>query len=290
MKCVSYNIQYCKGRDNKISIPRIISEVEGADIIALQEIDRFWPRTGDIDQLLEISSYFSDYYWVFGAGIDLHIEGELPRDNKRRQFGNVILSRSPIIASRHHLLPKYGSTGPLSIQRSAIEATIQCENQMLRIYSVHLTHLSSQTRLPQIDRLLEIHQDARIEGAPVCGDLTGMDWQEGILTQNVPEHAIIMGDFNCQPDSPEYECIVGPVSDYGGHISNPMGFVDAWCETGHDKMSGATSDVNDIPARLDYCFVSAALRHNITQCHVNESAAGSDHLPLWTELDLKKTN
>ena len=51
MKCVTYNIQYGKGRDNRVDLSRIGDEISGADLIALQEVDRFWPRTGNIDQM-----------------------------------------------------------------------------------------------------------------------------------------------------------------------------------------------------------------------------------------------
>jgi endonuclease/exonuclease/phosphatase family metal-dependent hydrolase len=287
MKLLTYNIQYGKGKDDIVNIDRIIDEIRGADIIALQELDRFWNRTDYADQVEQITNAMPDYYWVYGPGVDLHA-GQYSDKNKgtRRQFGNMILSRYPILSSRHHLLPKYGSVEPLSIQRSALEGTILCGERLLRFYSVHLTHLSTQTRLPQIDRLLQIHRDAILEGFPVSGNLDGFNWHDGVSDQSVPAEAIIMGDFNCRPDSEEYLRMVGPVSDYGGHIVNPAGFVDSWTYCKHDKMAGVTSDINGVPARLDYCFVSTPLRHAIMSCRVDEQAQGSDHQPVWVELDI----
>ena len=287
MKFLSYNIQYGTGKDDRVDIDRILDEIKGADIIALQELDRFWPRTGYADQVQQITSAMPDYYWVYGAGVDLHADKHADKNRgTRRQFGNLLLSRLPIIASRNHLLPKYGSTAPLSLQRSALEATILCGKQLLRIYSLHLTHLSAQTRMPQIKRLLEIHRDAVHEGFPVSGDLDGIDWEDGVGDQAIPAEAIMMGDFNLQPDSNEYLSLVGPLSDYGGrHISSPAGFVDAWVQCGHDKMDGITAAIHGIPARLDYCFVSTSLRHQIQSCRVDDKAQGSDHQPLWTEID-----
>jgi endonuclease/exonuclease/phosphatase family metal-dependent hydrolase len=291
MKIVSYNIQYCKGKDDRYDIDRIIREIEGADIIALQEVDRFWKRSGYTDQVAKIAEGLKDYYWVFGAGIDMHAglransdKARVGNPQHRHQFGNMLLSRTPIIYSRHHLLPKYGSTGPLSLQRSAIEGVVLCGKTPLRIYSVHLTHLCSATRLPQIQRLLEIHHSARREGTPINGDLSGMDWMSESPDQNVPANAIFMGDFNFTPDAPEYKKMVGPTSDYGGRISNPEDFVDAWVFCGNDEMSGATSDVQGDPARLDYFFVSTALRYKITSCRIDDQATGSDHQPIWLEI------
>jgi len=290
MKFLTYNIQYGKGKDQKVNIERIIAEIDGAEVIALQEVDRYWPRTDYADQVNQITAAMPDYYWVYSPGVDLHADlHSIKNRGARRQFGNLILSRTPILSSRHHLLPKYGSVDPLSIQRSALEATILCGKQLLRFYSVHLTHLSPQTRLPQIERLLDIHRDAILEGFPVSGNLGGFDWQDGVADQTVPAEAIIMGDFNCQPDSEEYLRMVGPKSDYGGHIVNPCGFVDAWTHCGHDETSAETSDIRGQPARLDYCFVSTSLRHSILSCRVDDQAQGSDHQPVWVELDITDT-
>ena len=286
MKCVSYNIQHGKGQDEKIDIDRIGDEIEGANIIALQEVERFWPRSGNVDQVRYFQQRFNNYYSVYGAGIDLHIPGTNPEDNHRRQFGNMLLSKWPIESSRHHLLPKHGSIGPLSLQRSALEATMVINQRPIRFYSIHLSHISATIRLDEMDQLLRIHHSAVHEGHQVDGDLTGMDWQAAIENQIVAAHAVMMGDFNCQPDSAEYLSMAGEISDYGGHISSEAGFVDAWCHCGHDKFQGYTSDVNGEPARLDYAFVSTKLRDKITGCHVDAEAKGSDHRPLWIELNL----
>ena len=286
MRCVTYNIQYGKGRDNHVDLSRIADEINGAELIALQEVERFWPRSGHVDQVQYFEERFGDYYSVYGAGIDLHIPGSKPANRQRRQFGNLILSRYPLASSRHHLLPKHGSIGPLSLQRSAIEATIIINGLPLRVYSIHLTHLCAATRLPQVERILEIHRQAVHEGHAVSGNLAGMDWESGVSDQSVAEHAILFGDFNFQPDSQEYLKIVGPLSDYGGHVTGPCGFVDAWRHCGHDKFQGPTSDLNGDPVRLDYAFVSSAIRHRVTACRVDERATGSDHLPVWVDIEL----
>ncbi len=286
MQFVTYNIQYGKGQDGKVNLKRIADEVQGADVIALQEVDRYWHHTGMQDQVKVLTEHLPDYYWVYGPGVDLHVEDSTPSENKRRQFGNMVLSKLPILRSRHHLLPKRGSVDPLSIQRSAVEATIDCNETRLRIYSIHLTHLASETRMPQVEKLLHLHKNAIHEGAPMCGDIEGKDYEAGIADQDVPAEGIMMGDFNFQPFTPEYHAIVGPLSDYGGLVSAPDGFVDAWTQVGHDRYQGHTSDIEDQPATLDYCFVSTSLRHRINSCRVDTDATGSDHFPVWTEIDL----
>ena len=49
MKIVTYNIQYGLGKDNRYDLARIAGEVEAADIIALQEVERHWQRSGCVD-------------------------------------------------------------------------------------------------------------------------------------------------------------------------------------------------------------------------------------------------
>ena len=50
MRIVSYNIQYGRGRDGRFDLDRIAREIAGADLIALQEVERFWTRSGGVDQ------------------------------------------------------------------------------------------------------------------------------------------------------------------------------------------------------------------------------------------------
>ena len=45
MRLVSYNVQYCTGKDGRADIDRIVAEIENADVIAVQEIDRYWSRS-----------------------------------------------------------------------------------------------------------------------------------------------------------------------------------------------------------------------------------------------------
>ena len=289
---VTYNIQFGQGRDGKVDISRIVDAVCGADIIALQEVDRFWARSGLTDQVALLIEGFPGYDYVFGPGVD-QLSGRMGSDDRplRRQFGNLLLSREPIQYCRHHLLPKSASIGPLSIQRSALECAVDFAGMTIRFFNTHLTHLCSATRVPQVSELLRINCNAAVEGLPVCGAIEvnplrdgGNYWADGLMDGEVSPHAILLGDFNCTPDTPEYELLVGPMSPYGGRVTHPLGFVDAWLHAGGDPEAGFTSDVKDEPARLDYAFVSAGLRHRIEKCWVDAAAMGSDHQPVWLEL------
>ena len=290
MKIVSYNIQYGRGKDGRFDLDRIAREIAGADVIALQEVERFWTRSGAVDQPRLIARHFPDHYWAYGPGVDLHVAGGRPGEEsagRRRQFGNMLLSRAPLLTVRHHLLAKYASLGPpMSLQRSALEAVVAVRGGHARVYCVHLTHLCAETRMPQVEALLGIHASAVREGPPVSGSGLREEWTLDGMPPAVPRDAILLGDFNMQPDSREYERIVGPMSPYGGRITNPEGFVDAWVEAGNAIDAGQTAEVKDRPARLDYCFVSAGLKDRIRAVRVDSDAVGSDHQPVWMEIDL----
>ncbi|MDH3375419.1 MAG: endonuclease/exonuclease/phosphatase family protein [Gammaproteobacteria bacterium] len=288
MKFVSYNIQYGTGKDGRVDLPRIADEVAGADVIALQEVERFWRRTADTDQVLRLAESLQEYHWVYGAGVDVsddRVGDDGVVERRRRQFGNMLLSRYPIVSTRNHLLPKYASLGPLSIQRSALEGVIDIAGHMLRCYAVHLTHLTAMTRLVQVAKLLEIHDSAVREGGPITGALEAAGLGDQGIEPAMPAEAIIMGDFNFEPDSEEYTQLVGPMSSYGGRVTNPAGFVDAWTALGHQLDTGTTSDIDSRPARVDYCFVSTSLKDCLRSISVDTAAQGSDHQPLWIEFD-----
>jgi len=288
VKLVTYNIQWGRGRDRRYDLARIAAEVRPADIIALQEVDRHWQRSGCVDSPAILASHLAEHHWVYGANLDMGASYRDPEGrlvNRRRQFGTMILSRLPIVSSRNHLLPKYGTLVQHSIQQGALEAVIVTQHAgPVRVYSTHLSHLSSATRLPQIDALLAIHARAPSEGGAWCGGHPEPEegWTEGGMPP-MPAAAILLGDFNFENDSQEYERIVGPMSTKYGRLNRLTGFVDAWVVAGRREDEGAT-----IPQgrRIDYCFVSESLADRIRTSWIDSDAVGSDHQPLWTEIEL----
>jgi len=286
MKFVSYNIQYGTGKDDKVNIPRIAGEIGDADVIALQEVERFNSTTGMTDQVAELAALFPEHYWTYGPGVDLDASY---RDdtgmlfNRRRQFGNMLLSKTPILSSRNHLLPKFGLVTQLALQRSIVEGVIDCELGLIRIYSVHLGHASALEREHQIETLLTILRDAPDQGGPWSGRHVSRHWTTDFPDPPpMPRPAIFMGDFNLAPDFPEYELLVGKLDPKYGRVTLQSGLVDAWIACGHpsDVKDGLTCD----STRIDYAFLTAGLADHLKSMTVGTGAQGSDHQPIYFEL------
>ncbi|MEX2614748.1 MAG: endonuclease/exonuclease/phosphatase family protein [Alphaproteobacteria bacterium] len=284
---VSYNIQYGTGRDRRVDIDRIVGEIGDADIVAMQEVDRFWTRSGMCDQAQAIAERMPEHHWVYGPGIDLDAsirdaDGRL--HNRRRQFGNMLLSRYPILSSRNHLLPKHGLVTQVSMQRAALDAVIACPGGPVRIASVHLAHSSPAERLAQVQRLRELQREAAYDGGVLSG--TGPNWREAGLPTPMPRDSILLGDFNMTPDDPAYTAMAGPDDPNYGRVTTFDGYLDAWLHAGGAPDGGHTRFEETRIRRIDYAFVSPGLADRVRGVRVDEVADGSDHQPLWLDIDL----
>ena len=71
MKFVTYNIQFGLGSDNRYDLARIAREVADADVIALQEVERHWRRSGVVDAPAVLAAHLPEHHWVFGANLDM---------------------------------------------------------------------------------------------------------------------------------------------------------------------------------------------------------------------------
>ncbi len=288
MKLVTYNTQYSLGKDGRFDLARIAEAVRGADIIALQEVDRHQPRTDGIDQPARLAELLPEYFWIYGPPIDLN-GCERSADglvvNRRRQYGNMLLSRWPILSSRLHLLPKFRTFSHVDGQRGALEGVIAAPSGHLRVYSIHLSSLSAEARRAQLDYLLPRLLDLPREGG-VC---TGPAW--GPYEEvPMPESYAVMGDCNFTPQSREYTRVVGEEDYYHGRAVLGHHLVDSWTQSGHGQDEGATwyglEEKKGSALRLDYGFVSPDLAGKVQSARIDEDAPGSDHQPYWFELEL----
>jgi len=287
VKFASYNIQYGFGLDGIYDLSRIAESLEGADIIALQEVTRGYETNDFADMPADLATLFPDYFWVYGAPCDLHVEageGGFPPRGTRFQFGNMILSRFPILSTRTILLPRSRTVSKLNLQRGATEALIDIPGRPLRVYSVHLDHVWVDERIAQIRHLNQRINAFCLEGGAVSGAVE-LDFEELPL----PEDYVVMGDFNMVPESPEYCAFAGAKDGYYGRVARVGTPVDALASLdGYHPGSYSWMDPKDHGKRmhLDYCFVSGGLAGSLKAAHVDTGSVGSDHFPVWVEIDI----
>ncbi len=288
MRLVGYNTQFSRGRDGRIDIDRTTAAVRDADVLALQEVERHWQRSGETDQPTEIARRFPKHHWAYGPYFDVDaskVGADGSVSNRRRQFGVMTLSRWPILSTRLHILPKFKTGSVFCMIAGMLETVIAAPGGPIRHYNLHLNDVSPDERLAQIARLFDVLWSAPKEGGTWSGH--DPDWQ----TDNpppMPEDAILTGDFNLVPGSPEYEALVGPKDrDFGyGRVDVGHRLVDAWVATGHSEDEGVTyPPCHGQPGvRIDYSFVTLGLAPRLKKCWIDSDAPGSDHQPVWVEF------
>lgn len=283
MKFASYNVQYGVGRDGRYDLQRLARELEGADVIALQEVTRGFVRNGFADMVAGLEALLPDFHVAFHAPVDVYLDSVIEegrRVSRRFQFGNMVLSRYPILSIRGLLLPRSFTYDRLNLQRSALECVIAAPGGAMRVYSVHLDHMSPDERISQITELRKWLTSTPQEGTAVTGAA-----EFATDDTPAPEDYMVLGDFNLQPDSPEYEALCGRKDVFYGRSLrrdwpvDAMGYLGRYCDTSHSWL-----DEGGKRMMLDYALVSPTLAPRLRDVYVDEAAEGSDHLPLWVEL------
>lgn len=294
MKLVSYNIQYGFGGDGRYDLSRAARIVAGADIIALQEVERHWQRSNFDDQPELLSRLLPDYHWVYGPAFDMDAserhDGRIV--NRRRQFGTMVLSKLPIVWSRLHALPMRRTLRPLNTRNAALECMIRTPAGPVRVLSLHLAHIAAEERLEQIDYLLAEHGRAPSDGGPWSGidDEPARNWTGGEAEPESPLAAIWMGDFNMEPGSAEYRRIVGSMPYHRG-AAYLDGFVDA-AAVASEPAADFHTHVKTIDGkltkrRLDHCFVGGMFAGRVRSVSADIGEVASDHFPLRMDIDLE---
>ena len=286
MKIVTFNIQYSLGRDGGYDLARQMERVRDADVICLQEVERNWRRTDMVDQPQLIEALLPDRYWVFGAGLDVDAGGKDGGRvvNRRRQFGNMTLSRWPIAQSRNVVLPKHDTGAAFNSLTSALDTIIAAPHGPIRVVNLHLSHATAAERLEQIAELSRILARSAAEGSAWNGwDADAEHWQCNDPLPAVPGDVLVLGDFNAEPHSEEYAKLTTPTA-VGG-----LGLIDAWTACGHARESGVTFFRDEDQSaftdqRIDYCFLTAGASTALAGCRIDEATRVSDHQPVWVEF------
>ncbi len=281
MRLITWNVQWFCGLDERIDMPRIVSEAQAMadfDVLCLQEVAVNYPRlNGDagFDQVARLRQLLPGYELVFGAAVT-----ELGRQGQRQQFGNLIATRLPIAQAQSYPLPYPPDAGVRSMPRICTTVTVLTELGPIRVMTSHLEFYSKPQRLAQAQALRDIHQQACAHAVQTpLDDETGSPFQNKTHTRQ----AVLCGDFNFETTDAEYALIQAEPS------AEATGLKDAWPLVHGDKPHDPTFRLFDrrygpVPICCDFLFVSSDLQRRVRSLRVDTTTRASDHQPVLLEL------
>ncbi|MGA7235744.1 MAG: endonuclease/exonuclease/phosphatase family protein [Bryobacteraceae bacterium] len=165
-RVVTYNVHKCRGLDRQTTAVRIadvLREID-PDIVALQEI---------MEHQVEVIARELTLAFVMGEN----------RKHRGYLYGNAVLSRFPISASRNYDLTVQGRES-----RGCLRADVVSHNSLLHVFNVHLG-TSFRERREQASRLIAADLLSEVGlGRPrlVLGDFN--EWTSGLVTQLLRSH------------------------------------------------------------------------------------------------------
>ncbi len=289
IKFATYNIQYGVGQDHCYDLSRIVDTLKDQDIICLQEATTNW-QVCENDNQPEALAAKLNLYMAYAPGFEVDYGSKDDNGiitNARRGFGNMVLSRWPILYSRAHSLPRpatgvFADFYPLvDLPRVALEVVINVNSNAIRFISVHLSHLPGEQRIAQINALKSLVTCLPSEMNLWDDDPELSVYTEGVQAPPIPQSTIIAGDFNFEDDSNDYAQMMKPLTDSTDTL------IDAWLAS-KTRLSnpGTCLEYDGRFSRLDYLFVTPDLNGRIGSAYSDQSNVSSDHFPLFFELDL----
>jgi endonuclease/exonuclease/phosphatase family metal-dependent hydrolase len=168
LRIATYNIHRCRGMDRRV-IPTRIAEVLrdiDADVIALQEVIGAGPDgSGQAEEI--------------GAALGMGWLMAPVRHLRRHLFGNVVLSRFPILNHAQYDL-SWRTCEARGCQRADLDLG---GGRVLHIYNVHLGTAVLERRY-QAPRLAAFVHDHRVTGPKIIlGDFN--EWMRGLATRTL---------------------------------------------------------------------------------------------------------
>lgn len=275
---VSWNIQAGLGVDGRTDlgrIGRVVAALADADVICLQEVECPGTPASAVDQFAAIPELFPRHTAIDGPCVQRGAgRGEY-------RFGNMLLSRLPVLSVFRHHLPWLAAPGVKHMPRQATEVTVETPAGPLRVVTTHLEYHSQAHRRAQVARLRELHAEAAAQEKNPAEAHTDGPYAGPVR----PATSVLCGDFNMGVDSDEYAAMLTP---YGGGAPT---LADAWPALYPGRPHDPTCGIFDRvqwpagPHCRDFFFVSEDLRSRLVSLSVDLETDASDHQPLALTLD-----
>jgi endonuclease/exonuclease/phosphatase family metal-dependent hydrolase len=276
---ITWNLQWCRGLDGRVDPGRIVAHARTLadfDVLCVQEIASGFPdlpgSEGE-DQFELLERLLPGFVAVTGLATDLGGE-----DGRRRRFGNLLLSRLPVIAAYRHLLPWPADATVPSMQRVAVETVVQTLWAPVRISTTHLEYYSAAQRAAQVERLRALH----VEACAHANDPAHDQNERGPFARTSrPASSILCGDFNFRPDGAEYRRLQSP---FDGSVPS---YRDAWSIVHPGTSHVPTFRVHEAgiePYCCDFVFVTKDLVERVAEVNVDIGTQVSDHQPVVLQM------
>jgi endonuclease/exonuclease/phosphatase family metal-dependent hydrolase len=241
LKVLQWNISQGYGTDGKSNIDRVVAFIVNTkpDVVSFNEIMRYSSSSQPqmiADKLRAQTGKTWSYKWVQKSGSS---SGE----------GECVMTHLDIDATAEYLL---------SADRSVAMARLNVNGRIVNVFSTHLDHQSSATRLSQVRQLVA--------------------WAD-----NHAEQRIIAGDFNGWPGTAEINEMLETHKD-GWLIAKSKGTAVSY---------SGNPDGNTRNTRIDYVFYSkgatalAVTRAQVYDTRNSSGAKPSDHNPLIVTFDVR---
>ncbi|RJF96611.1 endonuclease [Noviherbaspirillum cavernae] len=281
MKLISWNIQWSRGVDGIVDPQRIIddaSKLGDFDVLCLQEVAANYPSLAGSkgeNQFAMFAELLPGFTPVPAAAVDVAAP-----DGSRRCFGNMLLSRYPVLRVLRHQLPWPLDAGVISMPRILIEATLDTPLGAIRVMNTHLEYYSASQRQQQVEAIRTLHAQA-------CLRATGSRVRD---TSGSPYHAfadstrtIVTGDFNFRPEDPLHARLQ---QDFDNGIPRLR---DTWQYLHGNEPHPHNVGIYDREQwpeafTCDFIFASEDLLPRVRNFKVDGATRSSDHQPQLLEL------
>ena len=185
-RIATYNLHKCRGFDLRIVPDRILTVLKelDADILCLQEVVNDPTGPAELNQAHAISETFPGFHVAFGVN----------RPYQGGTYGNMTLSRFPIVSWKNHDLSREGRE-PRGVLQTEIEVV---RGKIVHVFNVHLGTGHMERRY-QARKLLnpDVLEQPGLSGPRlVLGDFN--EWTRGLTTKLLqssfqtfrPRHAV----------------------------------------------------------------------------------------------------
>jgi endonuclease/exonuclease/phosphatase family metal-dependent hydrolase len=265
---LQWNVQWCRGMDGRVDPARIAREAKAMsdpDVCCFQEVAINYPAlegSSGEDQPALLAQAFPGYSAHFAPVVDVPGEG-----GRRRQFGNLILSRLPVRQLFRHTLPWPPEDKVPSMPRVAVEAVVEASWGLVSVVTTHLEYFSAGQRAAQVARLVELQKEREAHAASKPGYKSGP-----FEPMARPAASILAGDFNMKADDPS----AAKLREV---------WKDAWALAHPGEVHAPTFCLFDntfspAPYCCDFVFVTPDLAPRVAAVRVDLETKASDHQPV----------